>query len=169
MKHLTKIGLTIIVILLSQMILCNQTDRIKLIKIDFYSKDSIDFNLNDSLKKNGRLVLDYKLASRFSINYSVDSLSEVETIRYMINGFDNDWINDNGSRSIIATNLNPGNYQIKIGLFIADAKIEEKVVELSITPPFYKTMWFRLLFVAIIISVVIGLIIKKLRYQEKNN
>jgi hypothetical protein len=160
--------------MLSQSVFCSQVNRIKLTNINFYSKNYENFNLNDTISKLGRVKIDYKMANRFSISYSVDSLSENEIIKYKIEGFDREWISDNGCRCIIATNLNAGSYQIKIGLFNANSKIEEVNFKLLITPPFWDTWLFRigktfLLFgIFIVIILVFAINNSRLRNKSKN-
>lgn len=145
---------------ISQLIYANDSQRISIENIDFYTNRNIEFNVNDSIKKNRQVVLDYKLAGRFCVNYKVDSLSESEYTKYMIEGFDYNWISDKNCQNIMLTNLIAGSYNIKIGIFENEELIEERQIPLVITPPFWKTWWFRAITTLGFLGVfIIGLII----------
>ena len=170
-----RLVLTLLLLGLSQIIYSSQSERIRLIDIDFYSRDNINFNLNDSLEKNSQLILNYNLADRFKINYSIDSLRSQEQVKYIIEGFDFDWIKDTECNSIMTTNLLPGRYLIRIGIFSDNQMFEEKSIDLIITPPFWKTWWFKAFitigFIGVFLIAIIILIINnsKLRRKLKSN
>ena len=165
-----KTAITAFLIAITQLICANQSARIRLIDIDFYSRDNIDFNINDSIAKYGRLILNYKLASRFSINYEIDSLKETELVKYKIEGFDYNWISDKSCKNIMLTNLLAGTYNIKIGIFEKDKQIEEKNISLIITPSFWKTWWFKAMTTLGFFGIfVIGLIVLAINNSRLRN
>ncbi len=63
--------------------------------------------------------------------------------RYMLEGFDKDWINSGNRRDVTYTNLDPGNYIFKIKGTNSDGYWNEEglAVSLIINPPFWKTWW----------------------------
>ena len=166
-----KTTLTILFLTVSQLIYSNQSERIRFTDINFYSIENIDYSLKDTLKKNGRLILNYRLAGRFSIDYAIDGLSSNEKIQYKIEGFDYDWIPNTECKSIMTTNLLAGRYLIRIGIFIDDNLTEERSIDLIITPPWWKTWWFRafttLGFIGLFLIVIIVLIINNSRLRKK--
>lgn len=62
-------------------------------------------------------------------------------VEYQLIGFDDDWIDANYKQSITYTNLNPGNYQLKIRgkNAISNGLFPEKSITITVLPPFYKT------------------------------
>jgi ligand-binding sensor domain-containing protein len=83
---------------------------------------------------------------------------------YKLDGFDKDWIyTDAGSRNAYYTNLDPGKYTFKVKGSNNDAVWNETpaTIRLVITPPYWKTWWFRIL----ILTAVAGLIYGIYRYR----
>jgi two-component sensor histidine kinase len=76
---------------------------------------------------------------------------------YRLVGYDKDWIYTDALRRYANyTNLDPGDYTFKVKASNNDGKWNEipTVLKIVITPPFWKTSWFRIL---IFIGVVIAL------------
>jgi ligand-binding sensor domain-containing protein/signal transduction histidine kinase len=74
---------------------------------------------------------------------------------YQLEGFDPQWVTaDAGKRFATYTNLDPGNYVFRVKAANKDGVWSKDVValELTITPPIWKTWWFRLL----VLSLVLG-------------
>jgi len=82
---------------------------------------------------------------------------------YKMEGFDNDWIYSGTRRYAGYTNLDPGEYVFKIKGSNNDGIWNETgaAVKIIITPPFWKTWWFRI-FVA---SALAGLLVLIYRYR----
>lgn len=66
---------------------------------------------------------------------------------YMMEGFDRDWNNINTRRSATYTNLNPGKYIFRVKGSNNNNLWNDKgaSIEIIITPPVWKTIWFRIL------------------------
>jgi len=68
-----------------------------------------------------------------------------EQIKYMhkLEGFDRDWINSGSIRSATYTNLDPGNYTLKVKATNSDGFWSSKTasVNINIAPPVWKTAW----------------------------
>ena len=171
MKPFFKIGFTFLLISSVQLTYCRQNNRISLTGINFYRGRSVKYNLNDTIAEHGSVVLNYRYAARFSIDYLVDSLSQDETIKYKLEGFDLIWIPTTDCRSIMFTNLEPGAYLFRIGIFNDQTDVGQKTFKLVITPPFWKTWWFRMLtgliFFGMFIIVIIVLIVINVRLNNK--
>lgn len=75
--------------------------------------------------------------------------------RYMMEGFDQDWIEAGDRRFVTYTNLDPGEYTFRVKASNNDGNWDGKVVEIriEITPPFWRTNWF---YALCIITVVLG-------------
>jgi C4-dicarboxylate-specific signal transduction histidine kinase len=74
---------------------------------------------------------------------------------YQLVGFDPDWVStDAGKRFATYTNLDPGRYVFRVKAANKDGvwSSEPVSVELTIAPPVWKTWWFRVLMVAVVLG-----------------
>ena len=90
--------------------------------------------------------------------------SEVQ-YRYRLEGFDKDWQDGGGRRSATYTNLAPGSYRFRVearnnnGIWNrAGAEVAFRVV-----PPYYRRWWFLLLMGVLLVLVLVGLYLLRLR------
>lgn len=83
--------------------------------------------------------------------------------KYMLEGFDEDWIDARTTSEATYTNLAPGNYVFKvIGCNSDDVwSTEPTSIAITVLPPWYATWWFRIL----IMLVVIGFLYALYRYR----
>lgn len=93
---------------------------------------------------------------RFS--YTAPSLSMPEKVifRYRLDGFDHDWESAGSRRQASYANLAPGTYTFRVIAANEDGvwSGEEAVSRFIITPYFYQTLWFKLLVVVVLFSLV---------------
>ncbi|MEO6456191.1 MAG: two-component regulator propeller domain-containing protein, partial [Ginsengibacter sp.] len=114
------------------------------------------------LKKNitntTNLVLSYKqsvISFEFaSLNYDVDYKKQYS---YMLEPFDKAWNNIGAKHTATYTNLDPGKYTFRVRGLDNEGKWSSREinVQLTITPPFWLTWWFKLL---VAISILGGCI-----------
>lgn len=74
--------------------------------------------------------------------------------RYILEGFEEDWVVANKGRSVSYTNLEPGSYTFKV-LAANSAGIwdpKPAVFKFRILPPFWETWWFRILAICTLIG-----------------
>lgn len=93
---------------------------------------------------------------RFSaLNFRV---SEKNEYAYMLEGFDQTWIEVGNKREATYTNLNPGLYTFRVVASNNDGVWNHLGASLSIRvlPPFWKTWWFRLFLVLVSIGLIMG-------------
>ncbi|RAW03479.1 hybrid sensor histidine kinase/response regulator [Pseudochryseolinea flava] len=90
-----------------------------------------------------------------SLNYTLD---ERKQYAYMLEGFDKDWNYIGTKRIATYTNLNPGKYTFKVKGLDNRGQWSNKIatVNLTITPPFWKTIWFRVLAATLVIGIIMG-------------
>ncbi|MDR1809430.1 MAG: response regulator, partial [Prevotella sp.] len=152
--------------------------------VSFFEKDmniphaDYDLNITDIWVNNKKLVpgkssiIQYALPylkeitlksehSVISISFSTTNYIHVlkSDIQYKLEGFDKDWIDANYQQSITYTNLNPGEYTLKLrgknktgnGLY------PEKELVIIVLPPFYKTIWAYIVYAFLIIVTIAGL------------
>ena len=94
-----------------------------------------------------------------SPNYTNPQFSQYA---YQLEGIDKDWVNIGNTRTLYFSNLNAGNYTLKIKAANSDGVWgKELLVRIKVMPPFYSTWWF---YIACIIAL--GLLIYAVyRYQ----
>ena len=99
-------------------------------------------------------------ANRVTISFSALCLLAPELVqfKYMMEGYDNQWINGGNSRTVSYTNIAPGTYTFKVIASNNDGVWNNDGAFLTITqhPHFYQTSWFgisvMLLFTGIVFS-----------------
>lgn len=91
-----------------------------------------------------------------ALNYTSSSKN---TYKYMVEGFDNDWIDAQHRREVTYTNLDPGKYVFKVKAANNDGVWNEEAttIQLTILPPPWKTWWayssYFLVFVFILLRI----------------
>lgn len=75
---------------------------------------------------------------------------------YKLEGFDDEWKNDNGSFSAVYQNLPAGNYRFYVRAKDAHGNIAGEVSAISfhIVPPFWQKAWFKALLVVLIMGAI---------------
>ncbi len=126
--------------------------------VDLGGKNPI---LTQDISQAKSIKLSYKhtvFAFEFvALNYTI---SEQNQYAYQMEGFDQDW-NYIGPRHFVTyTNLNPGDYNFRVKAANNDGIWNEKgaAIRITITPPFWKTGWFKILMIALILLTIIHFI-----------
>ncbi|WP_282117305.1 ligand-binding sensor domain-containing protein [Cellulophaga baltica] len=75
---------------------------------------------------------------------------------YFLDGFETDWNYVGHKKNATYTNLEPGNYTLRIKSSNSDGiwNNNETTLNITITPPFWETWWFRLL---LVLSLILGI------------
>ena len=100
--------------------------------------------------------------SNFSIEFSALHFSDPTRNKYAyrLEGFDQKWTQtDATKRQASYTNLDPGNYLFRVKASNKDDLWNEEGAQITvtITPPFWKSWWFRILFFAGLLGVAFNL------------
>lgn len=83
---------------------------------------------------------------------------EKNRYRYQLQGFNNEWFDLGDRRELTFTNLDPGKYVLRIqGTNNEGVPGEIKELEITITPPWYQTLWAQILFWLAGLALVYGL------------
>jgi len=80
---------------------------------------------------------------------------------YMMEGFEEDFITiGSNTRSVSYTNLDPGSYTLHVKGSNNDGVWNEKgkSIKIKILPPWYETLWFRIVMLVSLIVLVVGII-----------
>jgi signal transduction histidine kinase/ligand-binding sensor domain-containing protein/DNA-binding response OmpR family regulator len=132
---------------------------------------------NSPLKKHinqtSRVTLDYHQTS-FSFEFSSlnYTLPEKNQYRYMLEGFDQDWVYAGNRNVAYYTNVGQGSYVFKVQGSNNDGLWNEQVraIEIIILPPWWNSFWFRFLVLLIMMAVIASWIVirtYRLRQQQK--
>jgi signal transduction histidine kinase/CheY-like chemotaxis protein/ligand-binding sensor domain-containing protein len=127
------------------------------VPIDVQGKD--DSPLKASITETNAVTISYDQSvisfEYASLNYTVKDKQEYA---YMLEGFDTDWNVVGTKRTATYTNLNPGQYIFKVRGQDNHGRWADNIasIKLTITPPLWKTFWFKFLSAVLIIAVVTG-------------
>ena len=96
--------------------------------------------------------------------------SEKNQYKYILENFQENWVEAGSNRNVSFTNVDPGEYTFKVLASNNDGVWSDEPVELSIviTPPFWGTWWFRLM-VLVIVGFSIFWVIKWRSDQVKES
>ncbi len=90
--------------------------------------------------------------------------------QYYLVGFDDGWSDFTTERYVRYTNLNPGFYRFMVRAKDNAGNLSESyTVSFQILPPFWKTLWFRLIMVIIIASLIYYFIQWRIKALRKQN
>jgi len=94
--------------------------------------------------------------------------SDKNQYKYRLEGFDKDWNFVDKERKATYTNLDPGTYRFIVKGSNNDGYWNEdgKSIILIITPPFWETLWFRILILVFIITALYFAYRTRVRYYE---
>lgn len=123
------------------------------------------------INQTGSIVLDYNQTS-FSFEFAAlnFTLPEKNQYRYILEGFDPDWVNAGTRNVAYYTNVNPGTYTFKVQGSNNDGLWNEHVREIKVIvlPPWWATWWFRLLLLIFILFVIGSwIIIRTFRLKQQ--
>jgi signal transduction histidine kinase/ligand-binding sensor domain-containing protein/AraC-like DNA-binding protein len=140
-------------------------------------------SLNPGEQTNGHVILPQSITesrsvdlkyneNSFSIDFAALNYFNPDKVRYQykMQGFDKEWINaDNKVRKATYTNLDPGDYIFRVRNSDRNGwNKKQLVLNVHITPPFWKTTWAYMLYVAAMIGALLYVRhegIRKLRMQ----
>jgi signal transduction histidine kinase/ligand-binding sensor domain-containing protein/CheY-like chemotaxis protein/AraC-like DNA-binding protein len=140
-------------------------------------------SLSPGAKTNGHIILPQSITeakslrlkyneNSFSFDFAALNYFNPDKVRYQykMEGFDKDWITaDNKIRKATYTNLDAGDYTFRVRNSNGSGwNSQQLVLNVSITPPFWKTIWAYMLYAAVIIGALLYLRrqgIRKLRLQ----
>ncbi len=109
--------------------------------------------LKTSISETKKLVLNFD-QNVFTLEFAALNYtnSENNLYSYKLEGFNRDWNEPSKIRSATYTNLNPGDYTLRIKRVIPGMPDDGNELQLAISvlPPFWKTKWFILLMVGLI-------------------
>lgn len=118
------------------------------IRRDYDSKLTVPV---DSLEE---LVLNYP---RNSFTLSMQPLGNVGSnvmYSWKLDGIDEEWTELSSASSINYINLEPGSYALKVRMYDGGI-VSERELSVRVIPPFWKTLWFRIVFLVAMLGFVV--------------
>ncbi|MET3131461.1 signal transduction histidine kinase/ligand-binding sensor domain-containing protein/CheY-like chemotaxis protein [Oxalobacteraceae bacterium GrIS 1.11] len=114
------------------------------------------FQMMGAVTEAKALTLSY-LHSVFSLEFAALHYADPRHNRYayMLEGFDRNWVYADAEHRVATyTNLEPGTYLFRVRAATKDGEWNElgASMAITITPPFWKTWWFRLAAVALLLG-----------------
>ncbi|WP_461788938.1 ligand-binding sensor domain-containing protein [Pedobacter sp.] len=146
-----------------------QPPYISLQKIDVYDKSRKSGDTSIGLATaNPKQILLRHTQSRIAISFRGISLSNPQSVvyHYCLVGVDRDFGKAVKAQEAEYSALSPGEYVFKVYAEVNGLKSETKELRFVITPPFYVTIWFRLLVAVLLLLLGWGLIFWMLKRRE---
>lgn len=138
--------------------------------VDFREKDT---PLSQSITEAKEIKLSYR-QSVFSLEFvALDYTSPGKNqYAYKLEGFDENWNHVGPQRKATYTNLDPGEYTLRVKASNADGIWNTKgsSIRIIITPPFWQTGWARGIYLVILLAVFVVLrlvIVQRMRIRNR--
>jgi len=95
---------------------------------------------------------------KWRINFPNFTQTQHCEFQFQLVGFDKVMKSQIGNNYFEYPNLPPGSYRFKVSArdFVGNLSKQSDDFSIEISPPFYETWWFRLLFAAIVLGIIIG-------------
>ena len=119
-----------------------------------------DSVLQKSILETDKLVLSYR-DRVFSFEFAVLNFRAPQQNRYKyrMEGFEEEWNEvDSARRFATYTNLDPGDYVFRVIGSNNDGIWNEEgaSIRITVTPPWWGTMWFRIIMAAVVLGLLVG-------------
>jgi signal transduction histidine kinase/ligand-binding sensor domain-containing protein/DNA-binding response OmpR family regulator len=125
--------------------------------------------LKKSISETKHLILKHD-QNVFTLEFSaLDFINNVGNLySYYLEGFDKGWNEPSTSRTATYTNLNPGDYKLKVRRFLTGNSPagDDLSLDITVLPPFWMTWWFRALMI-VVIGILIYFLMKFIVNREK--
>lgn len=123
----------------------------------FVSEDGKSI-LSKSITETSEIILKYN-QNNISFEFSALSYSapEKNQYKYILEGFDKEWTSTDSHRRYVSyTNMNPGEYNFNVMGSNNDGiwNIIPTSIKIIISPPWWKTIWFRIIFLISVMSLL---------------
>ena len=124
-------------------------------KVEVNSKFNGSVILSKPINEENEITLSHK-ENVFSIRFASLDLTSPSTnlYKYQLEGFNEDWVETTSQQRMASyTNLDPGTYLFKVQGSNGDGIWSDKIKTLviQILPPWYETLWFRILAMTLLI------------------
>ena len=125
--------------------------------------------LKKSISETSQLTLRYD-QNVFTLEFSaLDFINSASNLySYFLEGFDKEWNEPSTLRTATYTNLNPGDYILRVKKILPGnvTTDDELVIMITIMPPFWMTWWFRTIII-LVIATLFYLLVRFIINREK--
>jgi signal transduction histidine kinase/ligand-binding sensor domain-containing protein len=126
-----------------------------------------DVIISKSISETSQIVFSYK-NNILSLEFAALHYAQPDKNRYAykMEGFDKEWNYVGNKRDATYTNLHPGTYIFRVKGSNNDGVWNEEGASLKIiiTPPFWRTAWFRLILILLIILTAYGVHLNRVKH-----
>lgn len=135
-----------------------------------------NFKVYDEVKYPNKVHYDgEEIILKYHDNYfsfefaSLDLSNSANEYAYMLDGYDKEWIHSGKRRYAAYTNVDPGEYLLKVKTTNGDGVWSKKGITIAITilPPFWATAWFRLIFFSAFTGIIFWLYSQRVKRFKK--
>ena len=126
---------------------------------------------NLRVHNNDTIYLNYRQSSfSFSFSSMLFMFPGKNQYRHILEGFEKGWTMPDNLNSASYSNIPPGKYTFRVRGSNSDGawKGAETCVHIIITPPFWKTLWFRVLWISAFLLILYGFILFRERTLRHN-
>ncbi|WP_372772243.1 two-component regulator propeller domain-containing protein [Mangrovibacterium sp.] len=126
--------------------------------------------LNKSVFETNEITIKHqaKIVS-FHIATQHNAAPRKNKIAYMLEGFNNDWMESrDGKTTITYTNLPAGEYILRIKSANGDGlwNTESRDLKITVLPPWYQTIWAIMAFIFVFIALIIGVVVYFINHEK---
>ncbi|MCK9561372.1 MAG: response regulator [Bacteroidales bacterium] len=133
-------------------------------------------------QQNSVLTKDFSLETELTLRHNQSSFSiefavlnfvdnQKTNVKYKLEGFDTDWVFGENSRKVTYTNIPHGKYIFKVITTTSDNEWseQESFIKITVLPPWWKTLWFKIVYIILLVLLIATLIIVRDRNIRKKN
>lgn len=163
---------------------------------EFYPKDTRAFLEEQSIVFTGFQIFskEVPIAPKSALTESINSVKEItlsyaESVitfefatlnftnrdkiqyAYMLEGFDAQWSRIGAKNNVTYTNLDPGDYTLRVKTVSDKGQLSEKEasIKIVVAPPYWKTWWFRLLLLLLIAGMITYIFYRRINLVREQN
>lgn len=109
----------------------------------------------------------------FSLNVSSINYDNPSNVVYSwkLEGFYDEWTTPAADHLIRYTNISPGDYKLRVRAILLDDEhvLEERSIRITVTPPFWSTLWAGAVYIAIIVLIASSILRYLWLRKDRNN
>ena len=130
-----------------------------LLRQSINATDAIELAHDDRVLSIGLAVLSFRSPDK-------------SRFRYRLEGFDAGWVEvDSRRRFVTYTNLEPGNYVLRVKASNGDGVWSEasRSLRIAVVPPWWSTAWFQLLAGGLVVAIVTAIYVGRVGFLRRQN
>lgn len=138
--------------------------------INYQLQEVDSVSLQTALDVADGIILEYS-KDIFSIEVAAIHLSKLNqaTYSYKLEGYQDKWIDMGENRMITFPALSPGEYVLHVKSKLKSGGVSEKQLQITILPPWWMTVWFKVLMAAVIVSIIVLIVYVRVKMIKRQN